>query len=162
MNADEIYKKYVLQEKPITIQGTSADLIIMDEVGELSRTPLPLVGGPRQSGRTTMEIRSLTPNSYFVSRTNQQSRYVMEKAYVDMVYDHIKFVGLPKYLEYRHILGTRAPSGAMVGFDHTVYEGIDSKELLDEFLDANGQYSVRGYNVKINDSVMEQLFKRYY
>lgn len=146
MNADEIYKKYVLQEKPRTIRGTRADLIFIDEVGQLSNTPLPLVGGPRQSGRTTRALKSLSDDSIYVVPNYQMARTI-EEMVEDLKLLKILVYSVCKYIDDRHIKGRRALNGEMVLFDHTVYEFGLTDSHFEQVIKMNDNYRWVGYDV---------------
>jgi hypothetical protein len=137
MNADEIYKKYVLQEKPRTLHGTNAELI---EGGGL--------GGPRQSGRTTRALQSLqyAPDSIYVVPNHQMVRTI-EEMVEDLKLPKILVYSVCKYIDGRHIRGRRALNDEMVLFDHTVYEFGLTDSHFEQVIKINDRYRLVGYDV---------------
>lgn len=162
MNADEIYKKYVLQEKPRTLHGTNAELIILDEVmssmpciipPNLLKRITPLVGGPRQSGRTTRALQSLqyAPDSIYVV-PNHRMVPTIEKMIEDLKLPKILVYSVCKYIDGRHIIGRRVLNGEMVLFDHTVYEFGLTDSHFEQVIKMNDNYRWAGYDVMFDSN----------
>lgn len=167
MNAEEIYKKYVLKEQPNVPVGSNAKILILDDELEIPCV-LPTnffnnfvpIFGPRGSGRTTEEIRKLTPNSFFVSYTQASA---FHNNTLSQIPDYnINFISLQTFIGCRQVLGTRVNSGEMVGFDHTVYEALDDIKKFDAFQTAIARHKVCGYAIQINEQAMDKLRKFYY
>lgn len=151
MNADEIYKKYVLQEKPRTIRGTKAELIVIDEVGQFTaRTPLALIGGPRQSGRTTRALKSLPDDSVYVVPNVSMLRSAIAIS-KELGKHKLHIMSLHSYVNNHFYLGKRALNGEMVAFDHTIYESEFDRLEYDKVLDTNFRYRLAEYDIYFDE-----------
>lgn len=156
MNADDIFKRYILKEKPKTLRGFDASIIVADDVIALPK----LMQDPRGSGRTTRAIAKLTPNSIFVCSSDTVARFIKMSAESRMDIKDIEFVGLSRFIDGSKARDRRVSSGEIVGFDHTFYEAITSADEIGKFNRACILYSLAGYKIELDNDCWNYLIKK--
>lgn len=144
MNADYIFKKYVLKETEIEWVEPPED--------------------PRGTGRTSKLIISLTPNSIYVCDNLRESIDIKNMAITQLRrWDPVKhtcdvgFISLDEYLCRATFAGQRAYNGEMVAFDHVIYEKGFTPEQYQRLQDVNQRAYASGFNVIFDESYYNKL-----
>ena len=143
MNADDIFKKYVLkQEDPATV--------------------LHIPIGARQSGRTSRAIMGLSPGSIYVC-PNILMRDSIKRSAVDNLGNwtvcDILFMSLDSYFRVGQFMGKRVANGEMIAFDHTVYERSFAMDEYERLMVVNQRAYIAGFNVIFDENYYRQLHR---
>ena len=145
MNADDIFKKYVLKT---------------EEPAPVIKIPM----GARQSGRTSRAIIGLTPGSIYVCPT-MQSRMVFENMAENILnrWDptnrrvDVDFLTIDSYISRALYTSVHVTKGEMIVFDHSVYECPFPKERYEQLMDVNLRCMTLGYNVIFDEQYYKQF-----
>ncbi|AEC53085.1 hypothetical protein SCRM01_139c [Synechococcus phage S-CRM01] len=128
MNAEEIYRKYILKPEP---------------------EPKPV--NLRRTGRTTQALVSLPPGSIYVVPTACIWQSTTRMAH-NLGIHELHIMSLHNYCNNHFYHGKRALNGEMVAFDHSIYELEFDKLQFDKVLDVTFRYHLAEYDTSNIDT----------